>query len=1731
MGRHRANFLIIALVLVMLLILETSKVNDFSSLASQESTNEEHFQPHTRHKRNVPLNLVDYEVAVELNVSDVATLNLLKSQLSNGTFSITLNNIVNITSINITTVCSLSSAGFQCRCEDRYRWSCDQCQRLGSCDNIINDTCGCINTIPPDGLYCQPVALSDFTACSPTTVISILPSAAVNDYIMSIELNISDVTVINQLRTILSNFSFPVNISNQVQIYGINITTVCSQTNSGFQCTCEDQYRWSCEQCLSLGSCDNITGNTCGCINSMPPDGLYCQPVHQNSFTSCPVTIPPPTLTPPAAAYEYIFSIELNVSDVAVINQLRTILSNFSSPVNISNQVQIYGINITTVCSQTNSGFQCTCEDQYRWSCEQCLSLGSCDNITGNTCGCINSMPPDGLYCQPVYQNSFTSCPVTTPPPTLAPPAAAYEYIFSIELNVSDIAVINQLRTILSNFSSPVNISNQVQIYGINITTVCSQSNSGFQCTCEDQYRWSCEQCLSLGSCDNITGNTCGCINSMPPDGLYCQPVYQNSFTSCPVTTPPPTLIYAAMTMDPTSSITNAGNTTTIMGPSSPITSKTAGAITTSNPSISTTTITTATSVSNQSSAVSSPTSDSSSTTASTTNVQTTTKTMTNNPIPPTTTAIADTTINTVITTVAYTVNSIPNTTTTTNDTTNATISTRTPITTNSTTIPITTPTTNSTTTSATTTASALVTISSTADTINSTTIPITTPTTNSTTTSTTTTASALVTISSTADTTTPQMTTSTTTTTSSTPRQDIFDVKMEVELNYTYTSDLNDSNSSNYNKLRQKILNVLQMQYKGITGYEGVSVKGFRQGSVIVDYVVQTTQIIAVEIATANQKLPEAMASVAPVLGSVSAVYNSSTSISLSPSLIYTGNIMTLTCGPLNINVSAATWTFQGVQIKNHGRFNITTTSTLSDLTISNVITSDIGTYTCTMIGSAMTFFQSGVVTADQVQEAPNLKLQGEVNVEYSKGVDLQCCVQQNFTVHWYEGKTHLKMVSNRNAQSYCIIYSFPPNSNSGSYTFTCEVDNPPGYNQTTTVKVFMGDVKCNNSQFGVGQEGDTAVTYACDQGQEGSMSAVCESTGMWKVMSDNCIITIIKNLNIESQNVGTEQVPAFVKSLYEAVQQNQMEIWNSSWSISTIVDILNTIAIVPTPVNQTVMEDVLNTVNAIVGENTTESWKLLNENMSSNASSVLLSSLESYSDSLNEDFTVVTPLIVLERKKFNNTFNAILNSSVTIDIPNTNLTDKTVTTMIFFSLNKVMPTRNSTTGNRTTSNFINADVVLIKINATIQNVILRYVKLNNASTLNTSLSLNNSLPLNNSVTLSPHCVFWNFKLFSNFGAWDDTGCNFVSDINNIVTCNCNHLTSFSILMAPGIPESDSIRRALAIITYIGVGISLASLVICLIIEGYVWKAITRNSTAFMRHVSIVNTALSLLVANICFIIGASISKNPAEDQWQNYDVPVGACSTATFFMHFFYLALFFWMLVSGLLLLYRTVMVFSHMSKSTMLAIGFSLGYGCPLIIAVITVAATAPGHGYIRKDYACWLNWTETKALLAMVIPALTIVSINFLIVILVLLKMLRRGVGDTFKREEKQTLVVVTRCVIILTPLFGLTWSLGVGTMISYTDEGTHIAFALFNSLQGFFILVFGTLYDSKIRSLLSRRYLTPSMGCCPTKSTSGGDTSSRGFNILNHFRRRKNIYHVSEAANQSNSHTSESYVII
>ncbi|XP_004452851.2 putative adhesion G protein-coupled receptor F2P, partial [Dasypus novemcinctus] len=322
----------------------------------------------------------------------------------------------------------------------------------------------------------------------------------------------------------------------------------------------------------------------------------------------------------------------------------------------------------------------------------------------------------------------------------------------------------------------------------------------------------------------------------------------------------------------------------------------------------------------------------------------------------------------------------------------------------------------------------------------------------------------------------------------------------------------------------------------------------------------------------------------------------------------------------------------------------------------------------------------------------------------------------------------------------------------------------------------------------------------------------------------------------------------------------------------------------------------------------------------------------------------------------------------------------------------------------------------------------------------------------INKLVERRMQCVGWH----SLESKWDPKVCKMIQEDSQQVICKCRPsklFTSFSILMSPHTLESP----VLIYITNIGLGISICSLILCLSIEALVWGQVTKTEVSYLRHLCIVNVAATLLMADIWFIV-ASLLSGPVTHH--------NGCVAATFFVHFLYLSVFFWMLAKALLILYGILIVFHTLPKSAVIACLFSMGYGCPLVIAVTTVAATEPGQGYLRPE-ACWLNWDMTKALLAFVVPALAIVMVNLIIVTLVIVKIQRASIGNSMF-QEMRAIVRISKNIAILTPLLGLTWGFGIATVFNDRSLVFHIIFSLLNAFQGFFILVFGTILDPKIR---------------------------------------------------------------
>ncbi|CAM4715700.1 unnamed protein product [Leuciscus chuanchicus] len=893
--------------------------------------------------------------------------------------------------------------------------------------------------------------------------------------------------------------------------------------------------------------------------------------------------------------------------------------------------------------------------------------------------------------------------------------------------------------------------------------------------------------------------------------------------------------------------------------------------------------------------------------------------------------------------------------------------------------------------------------------------------------------------------------------------------VKRQISLSIDeiFDASLNNPNTGKFKKYKSDIEKAIKSSYKDVKGFMSATVTGFRPGSVIVDFFITSAEVIQItgEINKAiSNNMKDANFNVDPT--SVAETDNTN----LRPrDPVFPEQDIILSCPATNL-LGNVDWKFQGeiVQQSSHYRFSLDRLN----LTVKSVTIRDNGRYECvynTTTGLHITWDR-----IDYIKPYPSLQVPTNKTYKCEKQlVELVCCVHSDYSIQWVQDT---KMLSSKADSLKCITQQFNILSESScvkNSIFTCKLDNTDlhrfSYSSRAVELIFYSPlpsdstVTCSDKVYGFGKFGDPPAVGDCEKNKVGFREGVCQSSGFWKTVKDNCVLRIIDALEQESKVVDPATLTDFVIKVKNATTVNSGDVVQSQATVSTIVGILNNIAGASQTfmLDEVVLTSFLTIVDVISSESAKHVWVELNSNAASKGnSSQLLNSIENVIKATSDtNFNITSPSNSFLFKKVTTSvdFRDVLrlNSTAEIFIPDITSTLKnvTITAVAFSSLGNVMPARNFTDNLNETENVINGLIVVVITSKPINNIELSFEKLGNTVTRN-----------NNSVKLGkPQCAFWEFNLFNRTGGWDSTGCQEVKQINDIVTCHCNHTTSFSILMSPDDAPED---LALSVITYVGVAISIASLVVCLIIEMIIWKEISKNSTSYMRHVSLVNIALSLLIADICFIIGAAIAK-PGEDY-------INSCSAAVFFTHFFYLALFFWMMVSALLLLYRTIVVFAPISTSVMMAVAFVVGYGAPLLISVITVASTAGSQKYVTQNGTCWLNWDISRTLLAFVIPALVIVFVNIIVVIIVMVKMLRGRVGES-SRDEKNILMVILRSVAILTPLFGITWGLGLGIVIQPKAVALHYLFTIFNSLQGFLILVLGLLVEKRVRQTLKARF--------------------------------------------------------
>ncbi|KAG8455989.1 hypothetical protein GDO86_001973 [Hymenochirus boettgeri] len=313
----------------------------------------------------------------------------------------------------------------------------------------------------------------------------------------------------------------------------------------------------------------------------------------------------------------------------------------------------------------------------------------------------------------------------------------------------------------------------------------------------------------------------------------------------------------------------------------------------------------------------------------------------------------------------------------------------------------------------------------------------------------------------------------------------------------------------------------------------------------------------------------------------------------------------------------------------------------------------------------------------------------------------------------------------------------------------------------------------------------------------------------------------------------------------------------------------------------------------------------------------------------------------------------------------------------------------------------------------------------------------------VNNSNHVQMYCAFLNFS--SGSGIWSNEGCARVDGNLNYSVCRCNHLTNFAILMqVVPVKLTENHKVALSSISYIGCSLSIFCLTITL-------SATIRNQ----RYHIHANLSFAILVAQILLLISFRIVPGTLP------------CKIIAILLHFFFLSAFAWMLVEGLHLYSMVIKVFG--SEESKHLYYYGIGWGSSLVICIVSVTSALDSYGELGN---CWLS-LEKGAIWAFVAPALFVIVVNIGILIAVT-RIISRISADNYKvYRDANAFKLTAKAVAVLLPILGSSWIFGVLAVNDQTIVFQYM-FAIFNSLQGFFIFLFHCLLNSEVRAAFKHK---------------------------------------------------------
>ncbi|XP_041831013.1 adhesion G protein-coupled receptor F4 isoform X2 [Melanotaenia boesemani] len=567
------------------------------------------------------------------------------------------------------------------------------------------------------------------------------------------------------------------------------------------------------------------------------------------------------------------------------------------------------------------------------------------------------------------------------------------------------------------------------------------------------------------------------------------------------------------------------------------------------------------------------------------------------------------------------------------------------------------------------------------------------------------------------------------------------------------------------------------------------------------------------------------------------------------------------------------------------------------------------------------------------------------------------------------------------------------------------------------------------------------TVVNQSCPMDRVGYTSRTCLKNFTWLPVFPNCVSSDLKNVTNAAGYFlnGLGATNSVAKDIFQGITNSSLSSTGSDQNVADIgasISIIDTMAMASE--NITLQEEVFPQFVDAASNMLNSNWTGVNDTILHKMSSTYLSSVENLVKNINNN----------QSSGFNSTnLDLRFCSSVSCNVSafnisvNLNMTSGTM---------KVVAVKNLM--NKLNNEFLQTQSTSLLLSATLVN------------STDSEIGIKLAFPKEELSTSKRYCVFWDTEK----GDWSDIGCIVNTTDENNTVCECNHMTSFSVLMAKTNMINDISTPDLDILTKVGLYLSVCSLIIFLFIEFLVWPAVIKTNLSHFRHTAVVNIAVFRLLADCSFLASSS------PEQLSN-----SMCLTFTVCKHLFYLAMFTWMLCLSVMLVHQLIFVFSPLRKRVFMFLSSILGYICPLVL----VATSYVYYKYTEMDYydrtSCWLTYKSllVGSIHAFLLPVGTIVLINLFSMVVVIITLMKTSVPDSSKANDKEAAKSILKVVILLTPVFGVTWIIGFFLLLLDKNNPmfmvANYSFTILNSFQGVFILITGCLAEQKVRDELIR----------------------------------------------------------